>query len=220
MEHLIAQLEKALTLPNFDVAQAHKKMTRFGRGRQRPRTKRGAPRVAAVLCLLYPNEIDAHIVLTKRPDKLRSHSGQVSFPGGSLDEGETLQETALRETCEEIGVPSCAITIVGKLTDIYIPPSDFEVHPFVGVIENRPKYIPNPAEVEVILEPTISHLLNPATIKTFRRKFDQWSLPVNIPYFDVEGHVVWGATAIMLSEFLERWKRSELEIGELEIRDW
>jgi 8-oxo-dGTP pyrophosphatase MutT (NUDIX family) len=156
--------------------------------------------------LLYPQQDQLRVVLTKRPDRMKDHSGQISFPGGRQDEGETLTETALRETCEEVGVCTDGITVVGALTSIYIPPTDYEVHPFVGFIAQRPIYQPNPGEVDVVLEPTLTHLLDPATRKTEKRKFPQWPLPITIPYYDVDGYKVWGATAIMLSEFLERWR--------------
>ena len=213
MNLFVDQIKAALELPNFDVEKAWSTMAVTNRVMKRAPTTQGAPRVGSVLLLLYPENNNLHVVLTKRPDSLKDHSGQISFPGGKRDGDESLGETALRETHEEIGIESADITLLGELHSLYIPPSDFEVNPFVGWCDFRPKYTPNPAEVETILEPTLTHLLTPSTIKTSQREFR--GATFDVPYYDVDGHWVWGATAIMLSEFLGRWKmvRDANEIG-------
>lgn len=200
----IANVRQALALPDFDVRAAHQQMVPLGRGRQRPPAMTGEPRVGGVLLLLYCRNAKLHLVLTRRRADLNSHAGQISFPGGRREGNETLQETALRETEEEVGVSPTAVSILGKLANIYIPPSDYEVHPFVGWhgSGNRPRFFPNDAEVAEIIEVPLRHLLNPAT-----RKEEPWEFrgsQVTVPFYDVAGHKVWGATAIMLSEFLGR----------------
>ncbi|MCP5098442.1 MAG: CoA pyrophosphatase, partial [Chloroflexi bacterium] len=174
------------------------------RSRERPSSRNGTPRVGGVLLLLYCVENELHFVLTRRRDDLNSHGGQISFPGGRQEPGEPLQTTALRETDEEIGVSPTAVSILGHLTDIYIPPSDFEVHPFVGWYHENGKPTFNPATTEVaeIIEVPLAHLFDPNT-----RREEPWDFrghQITIPFFEIEEHKVWGATAIMLSEFVER----------------
>ena len=174
------------------------------RANKRPSNQEGKPRIGAVLLLLYCKEDALHIVLTQRRPDLNSHAGQISFPGGRQEPTESLQATALRETDEEIGVPQTAVSLLGQLTDIYIAPSDYEVHPFVGWYHNgrRPSFQPAVTEVAQILEVPITHFMQPETRKTGPWQFRGMTLTV--PYYDVEGHMVWGATAIILSEFLGR----------------
>ncbi len=158
---------------------------------------------ACVLCLLYLKEKEWHLVLMERVSNNPNdrHSGQMSFPGGKLEIGETYEEGALRETEEEIGVPREDIKILGKLTPLYIPVSNFHVHPFVGVLTYTPSFIPQESEVKELVEVPISLLLDSnnrrikdLTIRTVSIK--------EVPYFDVYKKVVWGATAMMLSEFV------------------
>lgn len=194
----------ALTLEDFDAVAAHRWMLPMARNNKRPSHLNGSARVGAVLLLLYYKTDDLHIVLTKRRDDLNAHAGQISFPGGRQEDQEPLEQTALRETDEEIGVPETAVTLLGQLTDIYIPPSDFEVHPFVGWFHNgkRPSFQPAVTEVAKILEVSLSHLMQPETRKT--GPWDFRGNTITVPYYDVDGHMVWGATAVMLSEFLGR----------------
>ena len=195
---------RAIELEAFDVFAAHRRMLPVNRRRIRPDDRVGKPRVGSVLLLLYRHEGKLCLVLTRRPETLNSHAGQISFPGGRQEPGESLAQTALRETFEEVGVPMTEIELLGQLSDTYIPPSDFEVHPFVGVMkgEKRPFFQPNAYEVAEILEVPVNHLLNPNTRKEIMWEFQ--GEPIDVPYFDVDGHKVWGATAIMLNEFIER----------------
>lgn len=205
MELTTAVIRQALTLPDFDPQSAHYYMLPVDRrDRTRPPGLSGQPRIGGVLLLLYYYRQALHLVLTRRRDDLTSHAGQISFPGGRREPGETAVAAALRETEEEIGVPATAVTILGHLTPIYIPPSDYEVHPFVGWVNGgeRPIFVPEVREVAEILEVPLAHLLDPSTREV-------GPIPVRgatytVPYYNVNGHKVWGATAILLSEFLER----------------
>lgn len=205
MELTTAVIRQALMLPNFDPQAAHYNMLPIER-RDRVRSPElpGQPRIGGVLLLLYYHSHTMHLVLTRRRDDLTSHAGQISFPGGRREPGETAVAAALRETEEEIGVPATAVTILGELTTIYIPPSDYEVHPFVGWVNGgeRPLFVPEAREVAEILEVPLTHLLDPTTREI-------GPIPVRgavytVPYYNVNGHKVWGATAILLSEFLAR----------------
>lgn len=204
MELTTAVIQCALALTDFDARSAHYYMLPTDRNRQRPSDLPGRARVGGVLLLLYAYQQATYVVLTRRREDLKSHAGQISFPGGRIEQGETAVQAALRETEEEIGVPGSKITILGELTSIYIPPSDYEVHPFVGWVNGgeRPSFVPEVREVAEILEVPVNHLLNPNTREI-------GPIPVRgatytVPYYNVNGHKVWGATAIMLSEFLGR----------------
>lgn len=159
-----------------------------------------ACREAGVLVLLLTHEADPSVVLTVRRDHLPDHAGQISFPGGQRENEESLSETALREAEEEIALPPASVHLLGKLTPLYIPPSNYCVHPFVGTSASAPDLHPTDAEVGEVVRAPLSHLLAPATRKTEMRRLRD--VEVEIPFYDVAGHTVWGATAMMLAEFL------------------
>lgn len=195
----------ALALPGFDGPAAQRLMAPVARPIVRPETLGGGPRLGAVLILLYCADDELFVVLTRRPDYDGVHSGQVSCPGGRHEPPESLGDTALRETEEEIGVPPVAVEVMGQLTPLYIMPSDYEVHPFVGryLGPGRPRFVPHAREVADILEVPLRLLLDPATRD--EREMDlQIGLRLSVPYFRVGDHTVWGATAMILSEFLAR----------------
>ena len=194
LDHVYA----AVNLPDFDAAAAHDRMAPL-----RERTgKSENSRQAGVLLLLYPEPDGLYIVLTRRTESLRGHSGQVSFPGGRRDlHDESFTATALRETCEELGICE-GITVVGRLSPIYIPPSDFEVFPTVGYVPQRPLFRPNTGEVAEVLGLSLAALLDERN-----KREEEWPFPnmrIKVPYYLVGEHKVWGATAIMLSEFEHR----------------
>jgi 8-oxo-dGTP pyrophosphatase MutT (NUDIX family) len=159
------------------------------------------PRQAGVLLLLYPIHGLLHLVLTVRTTDLNHHSGQVSLPGGGWEEGDaSLQETALRETHEEISIATDELELLGSLTTLYVPPSNNVVHPFVAYAPQRPAFHPDPKEVAELLEIPLHLLLNPAT-----RREEDWmwhGAPLHVPFYAVGEHKVWGATAIILAEFV------------------
>lgn len=188
---------QALKLKNFNSARAQRRMAPAPRGWQRRQTP---PKPAAVLILLYP-ELDGrlHIVLTLRSSSLRGHGGQVSFPGGRQDaEDDSLAATALRETCEEVGLCSDEIRVMGELPRFYIPPSHYDVYPIVARYDSIPVFDLNPAEVAEVFSFALEDLLDPRRKHEEQRRIRGYK--ARIPYYDVKGHKVWGATAIMLSE--------------------
>lgn len=218
MSPTIADVQQALALPDFDGVQAQQQMAPIGRAIRRDVKRNGRAHIGCVLALLYCHQQELHLVLTRRRDDMPTHPGQISFPGGRRQGNESLVQAALRETEEEIGIAPTAVTVIGELSSLYIPPSDFEVHPFVGWLENgeRPSFRPQPSEVAEILEVPLRHLLDPATQQT-----EPWQLrdtTIQVPFFLVNGYKVWGATAMMISELLTRLTRV---IGdrESEIRD-
>lgn len=159
-------------------------------------------REAATLILLYPfcGGDESALVLTKRQLGLRDHSGQISLPGGSRDGNETAEETALREGWEEVGVPPDDPVVLGRLSPIHIPPSGFSVYPVVAAIDYVPPFKIQEAEVAALIEVPTSVLLNPST----RQKSSRETLggTFEAPFFAVDGYEVWGATAMMLAEFV------------------
>jgi len=167
----------------------------------RLRLMRPNRREGAVLLLLFPNtDGKLHLVLIRRAEYDGVHSGQIAFPGGGRENGEPLSETALRETQEEVGVSPGRITVLGPLTPLYIPPSNFEVFPFVGCVSARPPFVPDSREVAEILEPPLSLFFDSEIRKRKTIRHATLGL-IEIPYYDVYGRDVWGATAMILSEF-------------------
>ena len=198
IKHLGGRLAKPLP-----GAEAQYRMAPFGRQEQlRSARQHGNFRPSAVLILLYPKP-EPHFVLTLRHRYRGMHSGQVSLPGGRVEpEDKDLKHTALRETEEEVGVPKKRIEVLGQLTTLPIPVSRFEVHPFVGAIHEVPVLVPEAKEVARIIETPLHLLTDPATRK--QTKMDLMRYPdVTVPYFAIDGETVWGATAMILSEFAE-----------------
>ena len=204
-------ISAAMQLPGFENWRPHLDEPSLNRPKCRPVDLPGEGRSAAVLLLIYPVQHDAEeselrLVLTRRHETLTQHAGQISLPGGRRDEGEALETTALRETEEEIGVSSAAIRIFGRLNSIYIPPTDFTVAPFVGWSATQPQFVPAVAEVAEIIEVSLDHLLNPKSLGQGEVNIASGET-ITVPFYQVDHHRVWGATAIILAEFVERLKR-------------
>ena len=142
----------------------------------------------------------AHLILTVRSESLRRHSGQVSLPGGVLEPGESFEQAALREAHEEVALPLDAVRIVGALTPLDIPVSGFRLHPIVAIANARPALTPVDGEVARILEVALDELLDPATLVWLDRERE--GVALKVPAFEVAGHEIWGATAMVLAEFL------------------
>ena len=157
-------------------------------------------RRAAGLLLLFPDNDAAHIVLTVRADSLGRHSGQVSLPGGVVDPGETFAQAAVREAHEEVALPVGGVRILGALTPIDIPVSGFRLHPIVAAVHARPALTPSDGEVARILYVPLEDLLDSAHLRTTARMRD--GVPLTVPAFHVGGEEIWGATAMVLAEFL------------------
>jgi 8-oxo-dGTP pyrophosphatase MutT (NUDIX family) len=157
-------------------------------------------RQAAALLLLYPRENGAAVALTVRSSGLARHPGQISLPGGATDPGETLAQAALREAAEEIGIEPSAVRVLGELTPVHVLVSGFTLHPVVGITDRRPDFVRAPDEVEEILEVSLDHLRDASRIRQGIRMRE--GVAVEYPYFDLLGHQVWGATAMVLGEFI------------------
>lgn len=159
-------------------------------------------RKAGVTALFYEKNLSPHIVLTLRNEYPGVHSGQISFPGGKKeDEDQDFEDTALRETCEEIGIGRKNIDIHLPFTPIYIPPSNFLVHPFLGTLNSEPDFVAEEKEVNKIISLDFNHFLDPNNIVEQTIKASSFS--IKVPTFLIEGYTVWGATAMMISELRE-----------------
>ena len=161
-------------------------------------------KLSAVLCMIYPINGRPHTLLTLRNSYGGVHSAQVSFPGGKQDPADpTLMATALREAEEEVRATVKEEQVLGELTEMYIPPSGYLIHPFIAALDDRPGFRKDVREVHTLIEIPIDLLLDDAIVKRKKIKVSMGNLRLSYPYFDVYGHTVWGATAMMLSELKE-----------------
>lgn len=158
------------------------------------------PKNAAVMMLFYPKDSVTHLVLIVRNSYKGVHSSQIAFPGGKYEKQDAnFEQTALRETHEEIGIHSDKIQVLKAFTHLYIPPSNFMVYPFLGICKDEITFYPDPTEVADIIElPLTTFLSDSIVIKT--KMTTSYANSIEVPAFKIEEHIVWGATAMMLSE--------------------
>ncbi|HEY4628616.1 MAG TPA: CoA pyrophosphatase [Flavobacterium sp.] len=177
----MAPLERIESLKNFDIGEKK-------------------PKIAAVMMLFYPKNGITHLVLIVRNSYKGVHSAQIAFPGGKYEpQDEIFENTALRETHEEVGIHPNSMEIIKTFTPMYIPPSDFMVHPFLGISKEEIVFIPNIKEVANIIELPLTVFLSD-TIITDTKLSTSYANDITVPAFKIEEHIVWGATAMMLSE--------------------
>lgn len=203
MDELIKTLQQRITL-GLPGTAAQWQMAHAVRGRN-PLPKPTDARTACVLLALYPKNDAWHFVLIQRVSNNPQdrHGGQISFPGGGLEQSDqSLEQCALREANEEVGIIAEDVSLIGKMTDLFIPVSNFMVHPFIGYLEYPPQFVPQVSEVQQILEIPVSQLMDRNNRKKTTIKLPNNITLKNVPFFDLNGHVVWGATAMMLSEFV------------------
>lgn len=221
---LVGQTQNELSTKILELSTDHKRFSSYVRealsrtlpGQEaqykmvppsRPRTNltevRGLSdvRKASVLALIHPIDNAPHLTFIRRNDYPGVHSGQISFPGGKVEPNDTsLEHTALRETQEEVGVQSSAVELISSLTEVYIPPSRFLVRPYVGIAHNPLEFQADPREVKEILHFPLSVLLQPDCC--VEREVRGTNYRLNVPAFEIENHIIWGATAMMLSELI------------------
>lgn len=166
------------------------------------------PKKSAVMSLFYPDEKEqANLLLILRKSYKGIHSNQVGFPGGKLEKEDTsLLHTALRETEEEVGVASSHVEVICPLSEVYIPPSNFLVQPYIGILQSKPTFVKQESEVETLIEVLVKDLLDDNLV------FEQilttsYAENMRVPAFKLNGYTVWGATAMMLSEVKELLKQ-------------
>lgn len=170
--------------------------------------KNSNPRKAAILCLFYPNEKgEAIFLLTKRASYKGTHSAQISFPGGKVDEiDNTISDTALRELEEEVGINRNNISLIRQMSDTYIPPSNFMVTPFIGYTDQKPNFNTN-EEVAELIEVRLHDLLNDNNVSSVEMS-TSYMKNIEVPCFILNNAAVWGATAMILSEIKDLIKEN------------
>lgn len=196
IKNLVERLK--LELPS---ALAHDPLRAIPVGAIKPKFKsEHPPRPGSVLILLYESQDEIRFPLIKRPDYAGTHGGQVSLPGGKTEPGEDSIQTALRETQEEIGILRDEVEILGRLSEFHVIPSNFMITPVVGTIKKVPNFIPDPFEVSRILHGSVRELIKDDAVATTEiLAAGQYRLKA--PHFQIDGEIVWGATAMMLNEF-------------------
>lgn len=205
MKPTAGNIQKALAR-NLPGSTAHRKMLPLNRVLAAAPNDKSRVKNSSVLLLLFVENDELMACLTKRTTKMKHHPGQIALPGGRIEAGETALETALRETWEEIGITADQIEILGTLSDFYVEVSRFQIHPFVGWLSQKPNFIINGAEVEkTILFP----------MKNFNRHFEEAELETlagraKVPCIRFEGEIIWGATAMILSEFADVLRNQEM----------
>ena len=179
---------------------AHEPLRAIATGEVKPAFEHSSPpKPGSVLILLYPEENQIKFPLTQRAEYAGAHSGQISLPGGKAEDGETIEQTALREGKEEIGVQPTEIEVIGRLSEFYVIPSNFMVTPVVAFQRSKPIFIPDPVEVVRVLEGNLEDLLRDDAVKV-KEILAARIYSLSAPHFLIQNEIVWGATAMMLNE--------------------
>ncbi|GAB3941371.1 CoA pyrophosphatase [Spirosoma harenae] len=194
-EHLRQRLQQPLP-----GEVAHQKMASTARYRLGIKPNERTRRSAVLICF-YPYQNSIYLPLILRPQYDGVHAGQMAFPGGRMERfDENLTRTALREAQEEVGIRVSDVKVLGLLTELFIPPSNFYVQPVVGMLPYRPDFYPDPREVEAVIEVDLDTLIDETIIGD--SQIEVRGVLVDAPFYQIQGHRVWGATAMMISELL------------------
>ncbi|GAB3495172.1 CoA pyrophosphatase [Spirosoma knui] len=193
------QLRQRLQKP-LPGETAHAKMASAARYRLGIKPNERTRRSAVLICF-YPYQDSILLPLILRPQYDGVHAGQMAFPGGRMERiDENLTRTALREAQEEVGIRVTDVKVLGLLTELFIPPSNFYVQPVVGMLPYRPDFYPDPREVEAVVEVSLDTLLDETIVGD--SQIEVRGVLVDAPFYQIQGYRVWGATAMMISELL------------------
>jgi 8-oxo-dGTP pyrophosphatase MutT (NUDIX family) len=206
IEEVLQSLEKGLKGPLPGLKAQLKMVTKPRPGNKVYQEVEETSLKAGVLILLYPWKNQLHLVLTRRTARVEFHQKQISFPGGRQEKGESFEQTALREAHEELKILPESVSILGKLTPLYIPPSHYCIYPVVASISTRPDFRPFAQEVAEVIEIPLSHLLDLQNVR--REMWTYKGAPIEVPFYSFKKHKIWGATAMVLAELVEVWKRA------------
>lgn len=187
-------------------SKAHQKMLPPGR---KLAISTGQPvKYSSVLLLLFPENGQIYTCLTRRCAHMKDHPGQVSFPGGKIEAGESPELTALREAQEEVGVSPKDVFLLGMLSELYIPVSGYAIFPFVGWLDKKPDFVLNTNEAEKLILFPVQEFLHNKKIKF--TEMETLTGPLTVPYYPFDGEIIWGATAMIMAEFFEVLKKVHL----------
>ena len=181
--------------------KSHIKMIPPGRELSIKNNDKERVRYSSVLFLLFPKGGEIFTCLTKRTSSMKYHPGQISFPGGKIEPGENSQTTALREAEEEVGISPDKVSILGRLSELYIPVSRFSISPFVGWIDHEPEFILNTDESEKLILFPVEQFAKEQVIDFI--ELETVTGPLEVPYYPFDGEIVWGATAMIMAEFFD-----------------
>jgi 8-oxo-dGTP pyrophosphatase MutT (NUDIX family) len=200
-------LQSLTKLQNIELPflESHQKMAPFERIHELKSIDFSALdyREAAVLILFYEKDDETYFVLIERNEYIGVHSKQISLPGGKKESFDIdLRYTAIRETAEEVGVKITNEQVVLALSPVYVPPSNFMIYPFLGTISNNFTFAPDPREVKNVIEVAVSKLLDPDVV-AYQDMSTSYAKMTKVPYFKIDDYVVWGATAMILSELID-----------------
>jgi 8-oxo-dGTP pyrophosphatase MutT (NUDIX family) len=203
--HALLQAELSGTLPGIEI------QLKMAPPIRRMAVNAKSVRNSSVMVLVYPYQGFLNTVFIKRIEYKGVHSGQISFPGGMCEPGDhSPVYTALRETFEEIGIPPSAVSVIGQLTPLHIPVSNVNVYPVVGTTEDQPVFMPNQAEVKYLIETPLEDLIDPLNCKA--KLMQVHDHMIKVPYYDIRDNHIWGATAMIVSEFLDVVKKSGISL--------
>jgi 8-oxo-dGTP pyrophosphatase MutT (NUDIX family) len=197
----IQDIVSALLL-ELPAAKAHVKLLPLGRTLEIPVEKISSIKESAVMILLFKINQELCVCLTRRNQNMKHHAGQISFPGGKIENNDDdAIKTALRELYEETGIESSNVFICGKLSDLYITVSNFLIHPVVGYLDHFPQFMINPDEVDEIIVIPLIEFFNDKNITL--SKVETPKGKIDAPCYSIDGYIIWGATAMIISEFTE-----------------
>lgn len=201
LKKVVLSLEKKLKEPRYGQ-EAQEKMMPVPRPGYKPVWEaESSCRKAGVLVLLYPKDGRFFLVLTRRSDRVVIHQAQISFPGGHREPGESYEQTALREAREELGIDPESVRVIGELSPLYIPPTNYCIYPVIAASAQRPDFHPSELEVAEIIEVPLDHLMDSRNIR--REEWTVRGITADVPFFQYNEHKIWGATAMVLSELKE-----------------
>ncbi|TDO04724.1 NUDIX hydrolase [Sunxiuqinia elliptica] len=190
--------------------KAHQKLSPPGRKLKADLDAMEAIKYSSVLLLLFPIEGTIYTCLTRRNPNMKTHPGQISFPGGRIEEGEHPELTAIREAQEEVGIKPNDVRLLGQLSELYIPVSGYSIFPYVGWMDYRPDFVLNKEEAEELILLPIQQFLVEDKIKHV--EMDTVRGRISVPYYPYQGEVIWGATAMILTEFFDVLKSGQLTL--------
>lgn len=194
----LEEVRRALRMP-LPGFRAQQRMSTTPRITPEELERSAPPREGAVLILLYPLNGQLHLPLTRRTTHVAEHKGEISLLGGAREPGDaSFWQTALREAHEEVAIDPQEVQFLGALSPLYIPSSNFDIRPFVGYIPSRPAFAPDEREVAELIEMPLQTLLDPSAKAEETRVYK--GRQVRVPFYRFQHHVIWGATAMVLSE--------------------